>query len=71
MPKVIITGDGKSWSSDVEDASDAVRQVAKDLKKVGTDSSILNVLQTWANGGFKRPLRMTIAGKAVVIDYRP
>lgn len=70
MPKLVITGDGSSKSTDVEDISDAVRQVATRLRTVGTDASVLKSLQKWADDGFKRPLRLTVQGKAMVVEYR-
>lgn len=70
MPKLVITGDGSSKSTDVDDISDAVRQVATRLRTVGTDASVLKSLQKWADDGFKRPLRLTVQGKAMVVEYR-
>ena len=70
MPKLVITGDGSSKSTDVDDISDAVRQVATRLRTVGTDASVLKSLQKWADDGFKRPLRLTVQGKALVVEYR-
>lgn len=70
MPKLIITGDGSSKSVEVEDVSEAVRQVATRLRTVGSDASVLKSLQKWADDGFKRPLRLTIQSKAMVVEYR-
>lgn len=70
MAKLVITGDGSSKSTDVDDISDAVRQVATRLRTVGTDASVLQSLQKWADDGFKRPLRLTVQGKAMVVEYR-
>lgn len=70
MAKLVITGDGSSKSVDVSDASEAVRTVASSLKAVATDSSILSSMQKWADDGFKRPLRLKVQGKAMVVEYR-
>lgn len=70
MAKLVITGDGSSKSVDVTDASDAVRKVASSLKAIATDQSILTSMQTWADDGFKRPLRLKVQGKALVVEYR-
>lgn len=70
MPKVVITGDGSSNTVNVSDASDAVRKVSTQLRKVASDTSVLKVLQAWANTGFKNPLRLDLGGKSLVIDYR-
>lgn len=70
MPKLVITGDGSSRSQDVSDAAEAVREVSKALRKVGTDDSVLRTMQMWADAGFKKPLRLTVQKKAMVIEYR-
>ncbi len=70
MPKLVVTGDGSSKSTDVQDISDAVRQVATRLRTAGTDASVLRSLQTWADAGFKKPLRLTIHDKTMVVEYR-
>lgn len=70
MPKVVITGDGSSNTINVSDPAEAVRLVAASLRKVGTDASVLSSMQTWANAGFKKPIRLTVQGKALVVDYR-
>ena len=70
MPKLIITGDGSSKATEVTDPAHAVRLVSEHMRKIGTDASVLAGLQKWASASFKIPLRLTINGKAVVIDYR-
>lgn len=70
MPKLVITGDGSSKSTDVSDPSEAVRMVSSSLRLVATDKAVLKALQTWADGGFKRALSLKIRDKAMVIDYR-
>ncbi len=70
MAKLIITGDGSSTSTDVTDAAHAVREVSRRLRKVTNDASVLKTMQKWADAGFKKPLRITIDNKAVVVDYR-
>lgn len=70
MPKLVITGDGSSRSVNVNDPAEAVRNVASKLRLVASDTSVLASMQTWADDGFKRPIRLTVHGKTVVIEYR-
>lgn len=70
MPKLVVTGSGKSQSFDVSDVSSAVRKTASALRKIGTDDSVLSILQTWANSGFKNNLRVNAGGQTIVVEYR-
>lgn len=70
MPKLVITGDGSSRSVNVEDVSEAVRNVASSLQVVATDTAVLKAMQKWADGGFKRALHLKIRDKAMVVEYR-
>ena len=70
MAKLVIPGAGSSKQENVSAPAEAVRIVARALKPIATDRSILASLQKWADDGFKRPLRLTVQGKAMVIDYR-
>lgn len=70
MGQVVITGNGTAKAVKVSDVSDAVRKVSTELRKVATDASVLRSLQTWADAGFKKPLRLTVGGQSIVVDYR-